>query len=293
VVPAGQEVASDPVPLRVAPLDRLSITLYLAAPTGPATFHLRAFATSYRAAGDHTSDGSAAAFGETTTSWYYLDGVDVSGDGGGQRGATVAFGDSITDGAVSTVDGDDRYPDVLARRLVAAGRPMGVLNAGIASNQLLGTFPGGGPSALDRFAHDALGQPGVRSVILFEGINDIAIPTLTTGQPATAAQIIDGYRTLIAAAHRRGVRVIGATLTPTGGATIPAFFTDAGEAVRQAVNAWIRGSGAFDAVVDLDRVFADPADPVRMRPEFNSGDGIHPNDAGLAAIAGAIDLDTL
>jgi lysophospholipase L1-like esterase len=291
VVPAGEEATSDVVRMRVSPLEQLTVTLYFAQPTGPATFHMRSFQTSYRASGDHLFDASAAAFGDTTASWYYLAGVDVAG--GSDSGAIVTFGDSITDGAASTVDVNHRYPDLLAERLVAAGRPMGVLNAGIASNQVLGAFPGGGPSALDRFRHDALDQPGVRSVILLEGINDIAISTLTTGQPVDAAQLIDGYRTLVRAAHRRGIRVIGATITPTGGAAIPAFFTERGEAVREAVNDWIRTSGTFDAVVDFDRVFADPANPQRMRPAYDSGDGVHPNDAGMRALADAIDLDTL
>jgi lysophospholipase L1-like esterase len=293
VVPAGREAVSNVVWMRVSPLERLTITLFFAEPTGPATFHMRSFATSYRASGDHQLDETAAAFGETTTSWYYLDGIDVAGSGGNERGAIVAFGDSITDGAISTIDANHRYPDVLAERLVAAGHPMGVLNAGIASNQVLGTFPGGGASALDRFQRDVLDQPGVRSVIILEGINDIAISTLTTGEPVTAAQLIDGYKTLIQAAHRRGIRVIGATITPTKGAMIPAYYTEPGEAVREAVNDWIRTNGAYDTVVELDRLFADPADPDRMRPEYDSGDGVHPNDAGMRAIAGAIDLDTL
>jgi lysophospholipase L1-like esterase len=201
--------------------------------------------------------------------------------------------DSITDGAVSTVDADHRYPDFLAERPIAAGHPMGVLNPGIASNQVLGTFPGGGASALDRFGRDVLDQPGVRSVIILDGINDIAISTLTTGEPVPAGQLIDGLKTLIQAARHGGIRVIGATITPTKGAVIPAFYTESGEAVREAVNDSIRHSGAYDAVVDLDRLFADPADPQRMQPEYDSGDGVHPNDAGMRAIAGAIDLHTL
>lgn len=304
VVPAGQEQVSDAVRMGVAPLRQLAITLFLAQPTGPATFHLHSFATSYRAPGDHHLDEGAAAFRETTTSWYYLTGVDLAealpevgddlaeaGDDG--RGAVVAFGDSITAGAITAVDANHRYPDVLADRLVAAGRPMGVLNAGIATNQVLGTIPGGGASALDRFRHDALDQPGVRSVILLEGVNDIAISTAATGEPVPPDRLIAGYQALIEAARDRGIRVIGATITPTKGAARPAFRTEPGEVVRKAVNAWIRTSGAFDAVVDLDRLFADAGDPDRMRAEFDSGDGVHPNDAGMRAIAGAIDLDTL
>jgi lysophospholipase L1-like esterase len=138
-----------------------------------------------------------------------------------------------------------------------------------------------------------LKQPQVRTVIVLEGINDIAISEATRGEPVTAAQLVDGYQTLIQAAHDNGVRVIGATIMPTKGTIFPAYYTERGEAVRDAVNSWIRTGGAYDAVVDLDRVFADPTDPDRMRPEYNSGDGVHPNDTGMNAIAEAIDLKTL
>jgi lysophospholipase L1-like esterase len=292
VVPAGRVTASDAVRMRIFPLDRLSVTLFFAEPTGPATVHLLAFATSSRAAGDHRLDENAEAFGETSVSWYYLTGVDVVGPGN-EREAVVAFGDSITDGAMSTTDADNRYPDELAERLAAAGRPMGVLNAGVSGNQVLAGLPGFGASGLDRFRRDVLEQPQVRTVIILEGINDIAISESTRGEPVTAAQLIEGYQTLIQAAHDSGVRVIGATITPTKGTIFPAYHTERGEAVRDAVNSWIRTSGAYDAVVDLDRVFADPTDPDRMRLEFDSGDGVHPNDTGMRAIAEAIDLKTL
>src|SRR5215213_4549849 len=254
VLPAGRETASDAVRMPIFPLDRLSVTLFFAEPTGPATFHPMAFATSYRATGDHRLDPSAEAFGETSVSWYYLPGVDVAGQEH-EREAVVAFGDSMTDGAMSTTDANNRYPDELAERLVAAGRPIGVLNAGLSGNQLLASLPGYGASGLDRFRRDVLKQPQVRTVIVLEGINDIA-----------------------------------ATIMPTEGTIFPAYYTERGEAVRDAVNSWIRTGGAYDAVVDLDRVFADPTDPDRMRPEYNSGDGVHPNDTGMNAIAEAIDL---
>src|SRR5215207_5410846 len=263
VLPAGRETASDAVRMPIFPLDRLSVTLFFAEPTGPATFHPIAFATSYRAAGDHRLDQNAEAFGETSVSWYYLTGVDVAVQEY-EREAVVAFGDSMTDGAMSTTDANNRYPDELAERVVATGRPI-----------------------------DVLKQPQVRTVIILEGINDIAISEATRGEPVTAAQLIDGYQTLIQAAHQNGVRVIGATIMPTKGTIFPAYYTERGEAVRDAVNSWIRTSGAYDAVVDLDRVFADPTDPDRMRPEYNSGDGVHPNDTGMNAIAEAIDLKTL
>ena len=292
VLPAGRETASDAVRMPIFPLDRLSVTLFFAEPTGPATFHPMAFATSYRATGDHRLDPNAEAFGETSVSWYYLTGVDVAGQEH-EREAVVAFGDSMTDGAMSTTDANNRYPDELAERLVAAGRPIGVLNAGISGNQLLASLPGYGASGLDRFRRDVLKQPQVRTVIVLEGMNDIAISEATRGEPVTAAQLVDGYQTLIQAAHDNGVRVIGATIMPTKGTIFPAYYTERGEAVRDAVNSWIRTGGAYDAVVDLDRVFADPTDPDRMRPEYNSGDGVHPNDTGMNAIAEAIDLKTL
>jgi lysophospholipase L1-like esterase len=148
-------------------------------------------------------------------------------------------------------------------------------------------------SGLERFGRDVVGQPRVRTVIILEGENDIAISEATRGEPVMPAHLIDGYRALIRTAHDHGIRVIGATILPTKGAIFPAYYTPRGEAVREAVNTWIRTSDACDAVVDLDRVFADPTDPQRMRPEYNSGDGVHPNDAGMHAIAQAIDLKTL
>lgn len=291
VVPAGREAVSDTAPMRVSPLERLSVTLYFAKPTGPATLHPLATATSYRATGDHRFDRDGGAFGETTQSWYYLSGVDVSGRAGA-RGAVVAFGDSLTDGALSTLDANNRYPDELAERLVAAGRPMGVLNAGIGGNKVLTDTPGFGDRATARFRRDALGQAGVRTVIVLEGINDIGGGE-AAGAPVTAPQLIEGFRTLIRAARARGVKIIGATITPSKGCPYPGYDTERGKAVRDAVNHWIRTSGEYDAVVDLDRALGDPADPDRLRPEYDAGDALHPNDAGMRAIADAIDLNTL
>ncbi|MFD7658542.1 SGNH/GDSL hydrolase family protein [Actinosynnema sp. NPDC059797] len=290
-VPAGGELASDPVVLPVRSLGRVTVTLYLAEPTGPATGHAFASTTSYRAGGDHRADAAADAFTETSQSWYYLSGVDVV-DTSPRRDVVVAFGDSITDGTGSTADADNRYPDELAERL--RGR-RGVVNAGIGGNRVLNDSACFGERAVDRFGRDALGQPDVRTVVLLEGINDIGFSEFpmecTLPNPrVTAAEVIAGYRELIAQARARGVRVVGATLAPFKGA---GYYTEAGEAVRDEVNAWIRDSGEFDAVVDFDRALTDPAVPDTLLPAYDSGDRLHPSDAGYRAMAEALDLADL
>ncbi|MFI9011102.1 SGNH/GDSL hydrolase family protein [Actinosynnema sp. NPDC053489] len=290
-VPVGGEVVGDVAPLAVPPLAEVTVTLYLAGRTGPATGHLFATATTWRAAGDHRADVAAEAFTETSQSWFYLSAVEVL-DPGPRRDVVVAFGDSITDGAASTVDANNRYPDELAERL---GGRRAVVNAGIGGNRVLNDSPCFGERATARFGRDALAQPDVRTVILLEGINDIgfanfAIECTTPNPEVTAAQLIAGYRELIGQARARGVRIVGGTLLPYKGA---AYYTEAGEAVRDEVNAWIRTSGEFDAVVDFDRAMADPADPDALRPAYDSGDRLHPNDAGYHAMAEAVDLSVL
>jgi lysophospholipase L1-like esterase len=257
-------------------------------------FHPFAIATSYRAGGDHLFDRAGDAFGETSQSWYLLSGVDVTGPAPHRdRGTVVAFGDSITDGSLSTPDANNRYPDELAERLVAAGRRLGVVNAGIGGNRVLTDAEGLGERATARFRRDALDQPGVRTVIVLEGVNDLGLGLGDTGKPPTSAQLIEGYRTLIRAAHARGVRIVGATILPFKGTIYPGYWTEPGEQVRDEVNAWIRTGGEYDAVADLDRALADPADPDRLRQEFDGGDGLHPNDAGMHAMAEAVDLTKL
>ncbi|WP_433273532.1 SGNH/GDSL hydrolase family protein [Actinosynnema sp. CS-041913] len=287
----GGHLVSDPAFLPVSPLERLTVTFYFAGKTGPVTGHTFASATSYRASGDHRADAAADAFGETSSSWYYLSAVETV-DRTPRRDVVVAFGDSITDGAGSTVDGDNRYPDELAERL--RGRK-GVVNAGIGGNRVLNDSSCFGEKATERFARDALGQPDVRTVILLEGINDIGFSNFpidcTKPNPeVTAAELIAGYRNLIGQAHRKGVRIVGATLLPFKGA---AYYTERGEAVRDEVNAWIRTSGEFDAVADFDRATADPADPDALLPAYDSGDRLHPSDAGYRAMAEAVDLAAL
>ncbi len=290
-VPVGGEVVGDLAALPVAPLSRVTVTLYLAGRTGPATGHAFAGATSWRASGDHRADVAADAFTETSQSWFYLNAVEVV-DFTPRREVVVAFGDSITDGAGSTVDGDNRYPDELAERL--RGR-RGVVNAGIGGNRVLNDSTCFGEKATSRFARDALAQPDVRTVILLEGINDIGFSQFpfecTTPNPeVAAAELIAGYRELIGLARAEGVRIVGGTLLPFKGA---GYYTEEGEAVRDEVNAWIRTSGEFDAVVDFDRALVDPADPDALRPEYDSGDRLHPNDAGYRAMAEAVDLSVL
>lgn len=291
VVREGGELASDPALLRVSALDSLTVTLYFERPTGPATHHAFASATSYRTTGDHTRDAAGTAFTETSSSWFYLVGVDVRGLLP-RRHAVVAFGDSITDGAFSTPDANNRYPDELAERLVAAGKPRGVLNAGIGGNRVLNDSTCFGERATHRFFRDAIDEPNVGAVIVLEGINDIhapdagGFPCFDPAVAVTADQLIAGHRELIRQAHERGVKAIGATVMPYRGS---AFFTERGEAVRDALNAWIRTSGAYDAVVDLDQATRDPANPDQMLPAYDGGDHLHPNDAGMAAMAAAVD----
>jgi len=239
-----------------------------------------------------------------TTSWYFLTGVSVAASA---RGASiVALGDSITDGSNTTLDANHRWPDFLARRLQARPelKQVGVLNKGIGGNRLLrdgstlpGTpFEGGGPllgpSALARFDRDVVAQPGVRHVVVLLGINDIGLPGAFSSpeEEATVAEMIAGYRQLIAGAHEHGLSAYGATMTPFEGTIFPGYYTAAKEAKRLAVNQWIRTSGEWDAVIDFDRAIRDPGHPLRLLPEYDSGDHLHPNDAGMRAMADAIPL---
>ncbi|MGW3199457.1 SGNH/GDSL hydrolase family protein [Streptomyces sp. NPDC001118] len=291
-IPAGAEEVSDVVPISVGAGENLLVSLYLPGRTGISTWHSDAFDTTYLASGNHTGDTDAAAFGTTTSSWYYLAGLDVVS--ATAKGTVVAFGDSITDGYRSSTGTYSRWPDFLGRRLGAGPGPqrLSVVDAGIGGNRVLTDAPilWRGVSALKRFGHDALGQPGVKNVILFEGINDIGNNAGPDGQPLTAQDLIDGYRILITEAHADHVRIIGATLMPDEGNS---YYTPAAEAIRQDVNHWIRTSAAFDGVIDFDRAMRDPADPAALYPPYDSGDHLHPGDVGMKALADAIDLRLL
>jgi lysophospholipase L1-like esterase len=291
-IPAGEQALSDPVGMQVSALQELAVSIYLPGRTGVATVHAGAQQVNWvSTAGDHAAEAGPNAFMIPTQSWYYLSGLDVRSSGA--AGTLVAFGDSITDGVQSTVGGNDRWPNDLARRLdTVAGPTLSVADEGIGGNRVLAASRCCGGSAEARFARDALEQPGVRDVIVLEGINDIGLSLgpLYSGTGLSTARVIAGYRDLIAQAHARGVRIFGATLLPYQGA---GYYSPAGEAIREAVNAWIRTSGAFDGVIDFDAVMRDPADPLRLNPAYDSGDHLHPNDAGYQAMADAINLDML
>jgi lysophospholipase L1-like esterase len=297
VVPVGQEVLSDAVPMSVAPLEDIAVSVYLPGPTGPATYHSFGQQANYLTVGNHVSDTSDAAFRARNTSWYFLDGVEVLG-GFKRAGVVVAYGDSITDGIGSADNLNDRWPDFLARRLDSryGNQAPAVIDEGIGGNRVLNPSACFGQSAVTRFSRDVLDQPGVRAVIVLEGINDIdysEAANLGCEAPNTnvsAAQIIGGYKKMIAAAHLHGVKIFGATMTPFESARV---WSVEGQAKWQAVNDWIRTSGAFDGVFDFARAVADPNAPNYLNPADDSGDGLHPNDAGYATMASAINLGRL
>ena len=299
-IPAGAEALSDPLAMTVRPLQELAVSLYLPAATGPATHHSDAQQTGYVASGDHAGDPAATAYTKTDSSWFFLDGLDVRDPSA--PGTVVAIGDSITDGARSQVGANARWPNYLARRLIAAfgGRAPAVADEGISGNRLLNNSDCFGVSALARFERDALSQPGVKDVVLLEGINDIGLSEVADGgcfapsnSSVSAAQIEAGDQELINMAHARGVRIFAGTLTPfLGSAAINGgnYGTACGEALREAVNTWIRTSHAFDGVIDFSRVIQDPYAPRYLNPAYNSGDSLHPNDLGYEVMADAIPL---
>jgi len=283
---------------------KLAVSFHVKGESGPLTWHAKALQTSYLTApgaGSKSADESEAAFPFSTASWFFLDALDMRT--AAANSAIVAFGDSITDGTLSTLNGDDRWPDVLARRLRAKhGNRIAVVNAGIGGNQVIGPkeygpdkpFPGG-PSALSRLDRDVIGLSGVSHVIWLEGINDFS-----KNGNADVQAVQDGMKQGVARLKKRipGVKVVGATLTPALGARNANHGFAEQDEKRKALNEFIRGSGVFDAVVDFDKVTINP-DTGQLRPEFvhntttgGDGDKLHPNRLGYLAMGMAFDLDT-
>jgi lysophospholipase L1-like esterase len=295
-VPAGAEVLSDPVAFPVVALQDLAVSFHLPSRVATSTVHNVALQTAFITRGDRAADAVWENADADATRFFLTD-VEVEADGPAR--AVVIVGDSITDGVGSTTDANRRWSDALAERLQAdpAVASIAVVNAGIAGNRILndGVEPFVGPSSLSRFDRDALDKPGVRWVILLQGGNDISASDMleTPRDRVTAPQIIAGMQLLIARAHARGIRIWGATMLPRGGVQKPFVTTAAGTAARSTVNDWIRTSGAFDAVIDFERIMRDPERPDRLLPAFDSGDHLHPNNAGYRAMAAAVDLRLL
>lgn len=284
VIPAHAPLVSDPVALSVPPLARLAISIHLPAGAKAPTVHWHAAAIGWVAPGDQTAAvtlSQPSRFGQRLV----VAGVDVETPR--PAPVIVTLGDSITDGARATVGADTRWPDQLAGRLQAAGlRRVGVANLGIGANRVLKDYAG--LNALARFDRDVLSVPGVRHLIVLEGVNDIGIAHRDKEpDPPSADDIIDGYRQMIARARDRGLTIRFGTVLPYKGA---AYWSEGGEAVRQQLNAWIRTNKEADGFIDFDRAVRDPKDPASLRDPYDGGDNLHPNDAGFKAMAEAVDL---
>ncbi|MEQ1951329.1 SGNH/GDSL hydrolase family protein [Mesorhizobium sp. CN2-181] len=295
-IPPGAPVISDPIDLKVEPLSEVSVSLFFPESAPTTTMHWDGHQTAFIAAGNKVADEDLKADSKQTQR-AFLTGIMVEAPDDAR--AIVLFGDSITDGDGSTVDGNDRWPDTLAERLAqAGGPPVAVLNQGISGAKVLSDRMG--VNALARFDRDVLNQPNADTVVLMMGINDIGWPgsglALHDPEP-TADDIIAGYRQLIARAHADGMRIIGATLTPFGdsfaGTPFEGYYTPEKEKIRLAVNEFIRSSNEFDGVIDFDKVVVDPTKPGYIKKEFDKGDHLHPNAAGYDAMANSIDLKLL
>jgi lysophospholipase L1-like esterase len=291
-IPPGALVVSDPIHLDVPALANVTVSMWFPGSVSATTEHSLAVQTTWLSPpGNFAGDSTFPSGGTTTTSWYFLNGIEVAASSP-RAAAVVALGDSITDGYASTVNANHRWPNYLAARLQARGstRNVAVVDEGISGNRVLHDFIG--PNALARLDRDVLVQSGAAWVVVLEGINDIGIPGAfgLANEQVSADEIIEGHKQVIARAHAQGLRTYGGTLTPFEGTVFPGYYSAEGEAKRQAVNRWIRTSDAYDAVIDFDAAVRDPAAPTRMLPAYDSGDHLHPNDAGYAAMANAVDL---
>jgi lysophospholipase L1-like esterase len=300
VIPAGQVAVSDPVDLAVPALSDIAVSLYLPEEVAAATLHILAQQTGYVAAQPGDSTGTAAfAVGKTIDVWPFLAGIDVQA--ATDAFTIVALGDSIFDGDGSTPDANKRLPDAIAARLIQGGIPAGMVNEGLIGNRLLRGSPAGaqnplgpalGESALARLDRDVLGQSNARIVLLRTGSNDLGLPGgfADMAELPTLAELERGYLDIAARSKAKGLTIIGMTLPPFENADFENYSSPQKEALRVALNHWILTGGAFDAVIDIDAVVRDPDHPSRLRPDYDSGDHLHPNDAGYAMIAQAVPL---
>jgi lysophospholipase L1-like esterase len=280
-IPAGGLAVSDAVAMSVPALSDVVVSMYLPQSTGSSTYHQQGTVTNYIAAGDVSGNASLSG-AQTTNSYFFLTNLNVQNPAA--QGAVVTLGASITDGYASTTDANERWPNDLAARLANSGRTIGVLNQGISGNRLL--VDGSGQSALNRFNRDVLSQPGVKWVIFSDDpINDLG----STTPPPTSAQLIAGLQQLISMAHQNGIEFLCSTLTPYQGAS---YWTQQGETAREAYNAYVLSSGSgCDGVIDQAAATSNPSDPTMYLPAYDSGDHLHPNDAGYQAIANAVNLN--
>ncbi len=301
-VPPGAPILSDPVDLKVLPLRELAVSVYLPEKTASSTIHFWAQHETYISESADLTAQQDIPNPITKSSWYWLAEVEVWAPN--QTSATVTFGDSITDGVGAKQGEYSDWPDVLSKRLADghSSSSLAVVNEGIGGNRIL--HDGAGASALARFDRDVLAQPGVSNLIVLEGINDIGWPHMKPRMPngtilkeppfihevVGAEDLIMGFQQIIERAHQHGIKVFGATLTPYEGAD---YYSEDGEATRQAVNQWIRTSGAFDGVFDFDAAVRDPVHPSQFRESYHSGDHLHPSATGYKAMANAIDLSVL
>ena len=285
-IPPHADVVSDAVQLRIAAQSDLLISLYVPGPTGAPTYHHLAYQQSFSSPGNRVNQQSGDGFSQVYGNWYFLAALDVSGSPA--RGSVVAIGDSITNGQGSTIDGNDRWSDVLARRIQerAPALPLGVLNEGIDGDRILLSSTRFGPGALARFADDVLSQSGVRDVIVLLGINDIQ----QSPHQYNASAIEFGLQQIVLSAHLHGIRAIGCTITPYEGWLT---YDAQGEKTRLSVNQFIRTSGIFDGVADFDAIIRDPDDRHRILRAYDSSDHLHPNARAYKAMANAIDLGLL
>jgi lysophospholipase L1-like esterase len=299
-IPAGATAMSDAVSLDVPALSDVAISLHLPGTVQASTMHDLGVQTNYISPPGDFAGAKDLPVQRTIVSWPFLTEVDVVAPGGA---SIVTLGDSITDASRTQLDANHRWPDLLAKRLQAASSSqpglarLGVVNRGLSGNRLLrdpGEFPLFGKAALARFERDVLSVPGVRYMTLLIGVNDIGQPgrgAIPISEVPTAEEMIAGYRQIIAQVHRKGILIFGATITPYEGTIFTGYHDLRKEAIRQAVNDWIRNGGEFDGVLDFDRALRDPKFPNRLLPAYDSGDHLHPNDQGMQAMADAVPLE--